>query len=319
MKVVWSDVGTDWRKFRSNDGLSYQDAQVAVEGLLEGEFLHRTAQSINPNYRGDIQTVQTKMIQSGRKYGVFYVDAGGYQFVLALAKGGDKLNQELEDDYRELKKLRQKLEEQKLPIFVPRQFVLGNHNGTSGFSMEYLSQHVELLVRPSAKLQRLGIPYAEFYMNQGLAKAYKFNRQQMQAADNMMAELPSSTPITVDMLERHTYYGINKRIATGLVTRLYLLNRITGGVPNELSTNAGDFMANPDTEDFDLQLTTMRGGLRPLNPDGFQKWLSQHRERTLTSNQILEFLLFEDRDGLVGEGIRKGRELFDGTGSNLAH
>lgn len=318
-----SKLEKDWDDFSDPGSIDYETAAQAVEGILSREFIDRTIASINPHYMGSAKSVESVLVQQGRKFLIFHVLARAdesYNFILVLSRGKDFRNREVKADFSNLSDLRTKLVDARLPVFVPKPYVLGEHTGLFGFSVEALDEHAEMNSLPADGFLQLGMVFPEFFINSPFPKAARFNQTQKDAFYKMVEGLRgiaqkqgkdriTDLPSLMRGLEESDYYRRTQLIQEEIIARLCVVNRLTGCVPREFSVNAGDFVANPEKEDLDLYLTTIRGGWKIMSCDLLPLWFANLTENFLyRDGSLVEYPLFHSTH-VIQRGMQRGEEL----------
>ncbi len=323
MDIRWQRTEIkDWNRFSSVYAISKEQAQRAVEGILSHGLADETAAAMG--YRRSTAAADVSIEQQGHKFAVYKVDTGQYAFILVLSGGSRILNRELRDDCRNLGDIGKALEKEGLPVFVPRPYAIGEYDGVPGFSVEYLGRHLEAISRPATGLSQIGVPYTEFVMNSDSERAARFNENQTAAFTEMMAKSLAkkggSIVLRAQPVRASAYYQTHQRIKKEIIARLYVVNMLTGYVPREFSVNAGDFMTDPDREDFDPYLTTIRGGWKGIESNLLPMWLFVHTEPItyLAEWEELDFPLFDHDKALIAEGIELGKNIMK-TGTDTSH
>lgn len=290
-----------WHLHSQGTTMSYRENVLAAAGLLNKPFVFSTlSQRKRSVLEGGTLISDGTMIQLGIKNTIFGIDVGGDTFVLVVSKGTEKLKKGVEAEFDNLKKLREALYRRGLPMFVPQVYELARGDIVSGFSFEYLPDHAEL--RQNAVF---GGPrqYSFFVMNtDDLPGARAYNEKiDVQQLQRWMKGEPTDDP--------------NARIKTEIIARLYIVHQLTSSVPKEFAINAGDFMADPTKEDFDLRLITVRGGWERIRD--LEAWLFKHSipgeftlgERTST----VDCFTFDRNNRLIEAGLQRGKQLYSGS------
>ncbi len=281
--------------------MTYGESETVAARILGRRFVDSTMTMIDPDYQGSISDYSATLIQLGKKNAIYKVDVDPYSFVLVMSKGSPKLKDELETEFKNLRGLRRLLREKHLPVFVPQSYVLGGYKGVSGFSFEYLPEHLELRYVFAGAEDRT---YSFFAMNAVGEKADLFNsRFYTPLLENTMSSAEIDRPDS-------PHY----RIKTELIARLYIMHRLTGCIPAEFSVNAGDFMADPDKDNFDLRLITVRGGWRKNN--SLADWLynqsSEPAQMTVVgTNVAIDCPVFNKDRNIIAAGLQRGKEMFN--------
>jgi len=308
-----------WDTFADEGTLGYAAMGQVVRGILRKEFVYKTIKGQDPEFDEHIDYLETELSQQGRKFGIFKVRPGNIAylydpFILVTSRGSEKLNQEVRDDFANLKNLRAELVKRGLPAFVPQVYALGTKNGVPGFSMEYLKDHTELNWFFSPEFKGIfadsGVYYPEFTMNgkTEVAKDYNETRytvfKKTYGGDVFFG--PRVTPDDIlPVLHSSDFHQKNQRLKQELVAHLYVVNHVTGAIPREFAVNSGDFMVDPTKENFDLRLITIRGGWAPLSPEDFMNWAVTHKD--VNPDGIEDRPLLDEES--VRIGIEKGRAM----------
>lgn len=321
--MTQSKLEEEWNNFSDPNSINYETAAQAVEGILNREFIDKTIASINPHYMGSAKSLESAFVQQGRKFLIFYVLARAdksYSFVFVLSRGKDFRNREVKADFSNLSDLRTTLIDAKLPVFVPKPYVLGEYTGLFGFSVEALDGHAEMNSLPADGFRQQGVVFPEFFINSPFPKAARFNQTQEDAFYKMVEGLRgiarkqgkdriTDLPSLTRGLEESDYYRKTQLIQEEIIARLYVVNRLTGCVPREFSVNAGDFVANPEKEDLDLYLTTIRGGWQIMSCDLLPLWFANLKENFLyRDGSLVEYPLFHSTH-VIQRGMQRGEEL----------
>ena len=320
LKINWKPsaikgIEEGWSKLSEPGAMTYEDVRFTAASLLERDFVCETL-AARGSIVGKPTTLDLRYIQGGLKNAIFLITALDEQaqdhFVLVLSKGSPGLNEQTEADFKNLGSLRDRLLTNGLPTFVPRAYVLGNANGLNGFSVEYLPRHVEMNSNPSTGLRRLGFPYTEFFMNSPEQTAMQYNLKIHQDFIDMteIFQFNNNTVlIRAEDVRKQRYYQVNQRIKTEVIARLFVVYKLTGAVPVEFSINAGDMMADPTKDDFDLRLITTRGGLVFVSEEEFPEWLYNYDDEVMIERELVIFPVFDRNQALIQQGIQRGEQI----------
>jgi hypothetical protein len=306
-----------WEGIERDESVSIEESHAVAAKMLTRDFVEATLVTLDPAYRPSPLSVDAKMFQLGKKCGVYLVTTTtpdkSYAFVLMMARNRGRLSSEAATDFSNLRDVRKKLKERNLPLFVPSAYHLTSAEGISGFSVEYLPNHVEMDTWPNSFfLKRAGTPYAEFVMNHESAKAQDFNKQREKHFEAFMDASWDGKDFrfTQALADASPYVQRTHAIKKAMVTRLAIINFLTGFVPREFCVNAGDFMADPEKEDFDLRLITIRGGWKEMQPELLSFWLLIHREVFNPNGTPIEFPVFDAVS--VAQGIDEAKKTLEG-------
>jgi hypothetical protein len=317
----------DHRKRLNPDATPLDETKQQLKDILLGGLANRTL-DFEPLKPGYYQELAVRFVQFGDRYDIFLVRAisanpgNDDEFVVAASQGGEKRDQELVDDYKNLGDAYKQLDKQDLPIFVPKPYVANLQGFYQSplrcFSMQNLSQHMEVNSRDFSELTEVAKPpYTYFFMHSsdpllGFDHEYSSMVQHMMKSDVIEAvkKLGEDDPSAGYEVGNSDHYKGARRIKEAMVSRLFLLYHVLGGVPKEFAVNAGDFMADPEKNDFDLKLITIRGGLEELpSEEAFRQWALDHNERLRRDREPdYKYPLFDKNPAIVDKGIRNAQE-----------
>jgi hypothetical protein len=171
-----------WDKFMVFDGtLSAIEAREHVAGILTKPFLEQTLSGMGKE-NVDPKVCKVKLIQQGSTNGVYLGSASGNDFIFVLSRGTDNLNRATREDFEALRDARSVMQQSGIVPFVPHVMAIGEHNGVTGFSSEFLKDHLELAVYPDLELKSGGVPFAYFTMNTPSEKTTRFNQKNVTAS-----------------------------------------------------------------------------------------------------------------------------------------
>ena len=312
--VQWlpSDTGSSEFSIWSQGELDYTSAQRVVEQLVTRDFARQTIKAMGIGVEAEPQNAFLQFIHEGKKYAIYKAmvedsDTLSTEFIVVLAKGRGELSQEVRADYANLRALHEQTTAREMRPISPQPFVVAEADGVVGFSVQYLRDHHELVSMPNEFRPQK----AEFFLNTKDPHwaGYNINgaaRLEWQLIrENRINELKT---IPVEMERRR---GVMQEV---LIGRLYAAYKLLGGVPQEFSLDAGDFIVDPTQEDFDPYVTTIRGGLQQLTSDKeFIAWLESHTQTRYTMKlaaqhpQEVTYHPFEQK--YVAGGIQRGIDL----------
>lgn len=287
----------EWSKF--GNAITYLEGRETAAAILNRQFVETTLAMKNPGISPSVEAADVTLSQQGRKNAIHKVTVGKESFIFVMSKGTPELKEEMKREFNNLRQLREKLEERSLPLFVPQTYIMGESGKVASFSFEYLPNHLEL--------HALGLLVGnKYYTGFGMVaenqKAQRFNKR----AEKETVKWSRLPPDKYSL-------DPNYRIKLELIARLYIIFELTGCVPSEFSINAGDFMADPDKEDFDLRLITVRGGWQLLGDEtAFGLWLYNCEfARATPEEQALDLKrpLFDYNLVILNEGWGKGKEM----------
>lgn len=252
-----------WDNFYRN--LKFHEAQEEAARLLTPDFLEATYNAMKKPL--PTKPLQASLLQHGHKNAVYSIGRGQDTFVLVMSKGTPELKKEVETEFANLTDLRQRLIDHHLPVFVPQPYALSREEKVSGFSFELLRNHFEmqgiaLFVQYQHPENNRYFTLFKMVSNHPLAE--KFNKKTVKGMSDQ-----SQLPQLVERIDQNPHYRIKKELAA----KLYIMYKVMGAVPAEFSIDAGDFMADPRKDDFDLRLITVRGGWKKVNDEEFGNWI----------------------------------------------
>lgn len=321
----------NWQRFSNfySPALQTLDGacSIAERILGRGRFIDDTLSVMDPNYKGRVSYVDALMIQQGHRAMVFRVEVNEHQFAFILSGGTNFQNEEVRQDFGNMRMLRGSLEERRLRLFVPQTYEIIDHDGIYGMSMEFLTDHVEMNARPAPGLTEIKIPFAEFVMMPTAEKAVEFNNLQHSNAQRLLLEAARNVShlakggvipeevlrkSVLDLLPGSAYYKINQGGKEELSAMFYVIFQITGSVPWQFLVNAGDTMADPRKKDLDLRIITLKGLRRIRNERQFINWLYYHTEEVIHPDPKIgriRFYLFDGDETVIRAGIQKGKQM----------
>ncbi len=304
----------DWNYFRTPGTVSEDEAREVVSRLLSPDFVKQTIDQINPAANRSISGLTIEYIQEGWRYAIFRVDAqtgdGIHPFILVLSKGTPQLNEEVRDDFTNLKDLRRRMVQANIAPFVPKAFELGEANGVTGFSVEYLVDHVEMNVKKSALLESYGVSFPEYWANTDTRRQFFNHRSSADenALDYQLRAAPEDHEVLQRILFSSPYICLHEGISAEIISKLYVIHTLTGCVPRDFAINAGDIMARLGSNDVDLRLTTIRGGWQRCGVARFAHWMADHTE------EIPDFYgggaVYPFNKRCINQGVIRGFEIF---------
>ncbi|MDD5771358.1 MAG: hypothetical protein PHO81_03895 [Candidatus Omnitrophica bacterium] len=286
----------------------------AIENALtadNGKFMREVFAGMRIDSR-QVDSLKVSFAQEGPSYGVFRAgvklkDGSVRYFGLNIALN-NSLNQELEQDYRNLNTLYALQDKNKLNL-VPRPYAIGKGTfaagneavGISLFAVEWLDGYIEL--------------HRDGY----------FNESKLCLLNNY---LDTRLPASYESLDKEEAVCLRKKIIF-MMTLIFAsgYDEIKGGLFIErLSLNNGDFMAKRAEGSFDLRLITARGLSRIRVKEFLNRLLEYENiefvEKSVKDGSIInrevKFRLYEDisevKEGvtealIVLHGESKGRDL----------
>lgn len=294
-----------WIEFGDKSQIDPLQAREIVAEILTPSFVKGSLRILSPSFNRPISEAEVQLIQQGHKNSIYLVTAAYRDFIFVLSRGTALVNQQLWEDFNNLRSLRSELQKAHISPFVPQVTMIGEHLNVPGYSSEYLGRHIELSAHPNLDLLQQGQYFTEFRMNGQTDKAETFNSQSF--------ENGYSNPKGKDR-----YKKTHDRIKQALAARLSIIHKVTGGqLPREFRVNAGDFMADPFAENFDLQLITVRGGWEHVPDNEVFDWMMSCQESVnvysnLTDFTTVIFPLFDNNTDIINKGISEGRRVLAG-------
>ncbi|MGE5041329.1 MAG: hypothetical protein ACM3IJ_00310 [Candidatus Levyibacteriota bacterium] len=305
------------------NGFARQEVFDKTKKVLQSGILQTTLDQAVPGKRLPQKPFRLSHIQAGLDYAILLAETPdrSNRFI-AVAPRSKDLSPRLEQEFEDLSTARAKLEEAGVEPFIPKVYSLGAvEPGFSAFTMEYLPNHLELVSGVERSLfHAKGYAIPEFATNTPGTKSDAFTKIQEMRIKNFLVGLGLKYPdahafelgkLVEWELPNSDYFKGTLDISAEIIARLYVFNAVTGCVPREFSLAAGDFMIDPDQEDFDPRLITISGGLKGMEKGLFPMWLMAHEEQFAIDDGSgkKEYSFHPFLGPFIKEGLLRGKRL----------